>query len=348
MNCLKIIIIILVIFFKTGNVLSENNIFNVNNIELIKKRNISNNDLANQAINKGFQILINKILLENDKEKLARLEFRKVKELVSYYQVSSKNNKNPKENLLNFNIYFDKEKFHKLFFARGISYSDINNKELYLLPILKKEEQIFIYNENYFYDNWNEVYNNDLIEFILPIENIEIIEKINSNKNDIFNLDLKDLFIEYNNENLALIFIEEKNSGEKKIYLKTRVLEKNINKNLKFQKNDLIQEKFNKKIIIDVSKEILNIIKSRNLIDIRVPSFLNIKFILNKRNNLVELNKRLKKIDIIDDIYVQEFNNKYVLIKMKYLGKLSKIIKQLEEQKILLKLDSDEWSLNLI
>ena len=348
MKLINFFLVILIIFFKTGNVLSENNIFNVNNIELIKKRNISNNDLANQAINKGFQILINKILLENDKEKLARLEFRKVKELVSYYQVSSKNNKNPKENLLNFNIYFDKEKFHKLFFARGISYSDINNKELYLLPILKKEEQIFIYNENYFYDNWNEVYNNDLIEFILPIENIEIIEKINSNKNDIFNLDLKDLFIEYNNENLALIFIEEKNSGEKKIYLKTRVLEKNINKNLKFQKNDLIQEKFNKKIIIDVSKEILNIIKSRNLIDIRVPSFLNIKFILNKRNNLVELNKRLKKIDIIDDIYVQEFNNKYVLIKMKYLGKLSKIIKQLEEQKILLKLDSDEWSLNLI
>ena len=33
---------------------------------------------------------------------------------------------------------------------------------------------------------------------------------------------------------------------------------------------------------------------------------------------------------------------------MKYLGKLSKIIKQLEQQKILLKLDGDEWSLNLI
>ena len=33
---------------------------------------------------------------------------------------------------------------------------------------------------------------------------------------------------------------------------------------------------------------------------------------------------------------------------MKYLGKLPKIIKQLEQQKILLKLDGDEWSLNLI
>ena len=56
MNYLKLIIVILVIFFKTGNVLSENNIFNVNNIELTKKPNISNNDLADQAINKGFKM----------------------------------------------------------------------------------------------------------------------------------------------------------------------------------------------------------------------------------------------------------------------------------------------------
>ncbi len=348
MNCLKLIIVILVIFFKTGNVLSENNIFNVNNIELTKKANLSNNELANQAIRKGFKILINKILLENDTEKLSKLDFKEIKELVSYYQVSTKNSENLGENLVNFNIYFDKEKFHKLFFKREISYSEINNKELYLLPILKKNDQIFVYTQNYFYDNWNSIFKSDLIEFILPIENIEIIQKIRMNNNDIFNLDLKDLFIEYTNENLALILIEEGKSNEKKIYLKTRILEKNINKNLNIKKNNLIQEKFNEKIIIEVSKEILNIIKSQNLIDIRVPSFLNTKFVLNKNNNLVELNNRLKKIDVIDDIYVQEFNNKYVLIKMKYLGKLNKIIKQLKQQKIILKLDGDEWSLNLI
>ena len=31
------ILIILIILFKTGNVLSDNNIFNVNNIEIIKE-----------------------------------------------------------------------------------------------------------------------------------------------------------------------------------------------------------------------------------------------------------------------------------------------------------------------
>ena len=48
----KIIILILVIFIKTGNVLSQDSIFNVNNIEIIKKTNTSNKDIANQAIKK--------------------------------------------------------------------------------------------------------------------------------------------------------------------------------------------------------------------------------------------------------------------------------------------------------
>ena len=34
----KLLIFILVILFKTGNVLSNENIFNVNNIEIIKKK----------------------------------------------------------------------------------------------------------------------------------------------------------------------------------------------------------------------------------------------------------------------------------------------------------------------
>ncbi len=55
MKCLKFFII-LVIFCKTGNVLSDDNIFSVNNIELIKTANINNQKLANQAIKKDTQV----------------------------------------------------------------------------------------------------------------------------------------------------------------------------------------------------------------------------------------------------------------------------------------------------
>ena len=60
-----------------------------------------------------------------------------------------------------------KKKIHDLFYKRGILYSEISNNELYVLPILIKENEIFIFNNNYFYENWNKIHNDDLIEFIL-------------------------------------------------------------------------------------------------------------------------------------------------------------------------------------
>ena len=63
----KLFIFILVILFKTGNVLSNENIFNVNNIEIIKK-NMNNQELAQLAIKYGFEELKKKILLDEDQK----------------------------------------------------------------------------------------------------------------------------------------------------------------------------------------------------------------------------------------------------------------------------------------
>ncbi len=65
----------LIVFFKTETLLSENNLFNVNNIKLEKKDKISNNELANQAIKKGFDQLMSRILLKEDSKKLLNLDF---------------------------------------------------------------------------------------------------------------------------------------------------------------------------------------------------------------------------------------------------------------------------------
>ena len=92
MNFIKLIFIILIIFSKTENVLSKDNIFNVNNIDVVKKGNLSNDALANIAIKKGYIDLIEKILLEEDKKKLIQLNLTEIKELVSYYQMISKKN----------------------------------------------------------------------------------------------------------------------------------------------------------------------------------------------------------------------------------------------------------------
>ena len=68
---------------------------------------------------------------------------------------------------------------------------------------------------------WNEADDNELIEFILPLEKIEVLRNINDYQDNLFDLDLKNVFKEYSKKNFALIIIEENISGKNKIFLKS-------------------------------------------------------------------------------------------------------------------------------
>ena len=338
MKLLKQVIIILIVFFKTGNLLSENNLFNVNNILINKKDNLSNNQLADKAIKKAFDQLSKRILLKKDIQKISELNYLNIRELVTYYNISKKS---ANDNVI-FNVTFDKNKIHNLFYNKGILYSDIIDKDFYILPIFLKQNEIYIFSNNYFYKNWNEFDNDDLLEFILPLENIEIIQSINNSKNDLLSLNLDLIFNEYADKNIALVIIENDKLNKEKIYLKAKIQDKFISKNLNIKKD--IEETHSKNRVISLLKEeITNLVKSENLIDIRTPAFINVKLNLNKENNLVFLNSKIKKIDLIEDIFVLDFNKDYVNIKIKYLGKLERMVNQLKKENITLQLINDEW-----
>ena len=251
------------------------------------------------------------------------------------------------ENKLIFNILFDREKLHNLFYSSNIRYSEITNKEFFILPIFKKGEKILIYNKNFFYENWNKDKNN-IIEFILPIENIETIQKINLYKENLIDLELESLFLEYNKKNLALILIEETGSQVQKIFIKSKISGKNIDKTILVKRGNNKSDEFFSKIIFDTKEELVDLVKSQNLIDIRTPAFLNTKFLVNKKNNLSNLIRKLEKIETIENIFIQKFNKEYILIKLKYYGKLDKILKQLKDKNINLSLDGDEWRIKII
>ena len=348
MKIYKSILIILVIFLKTGNVLSSENIFSVNNIQIDRNKELSNEQIANQAIKNGFKELTSKILLDEDIKKISGLNLSEIKDLILYYQLQTSEEPDSTNDKIIFNIFFDKNKLHDLFFKKSISYSEILDKEIYLLPILKKDDQIFIYNNNFFYESWNNLFESELIEFILPIENIEIFQKVILSKDNLIDLKLEDLFREYSNKNLAYVLIDTSITKRERVYLKMKILDKYIEKNINVDRGNLDKEDFYKYIITKVNKEITNLVKSENLIDVRTPSFLNTKLLIHKDKNLVELKKRLKKIDLIDNIYVQEFNNEYIFLKIKYLGKIDKIIQLLKKEKIILQLIEEQWRLKII
>ncbi len=347
MKNLIFIMSILIILFKTGNVLSNSNIFNVNNIELDETIYKNKENLINQAFKKGFNQLINRLLLEVDLKRLSSTSLDQIKNLISYYQIVEPNNKERKDNKINVNIFFDKDKIHDFFYQRNILYSDIVNTEIILLPLLIKDKKYFIYSQNFFYENWSQKSLNDLIQYDLPVENIEIIQLIKKNINNIYSINLSNFFEEYNSKNMAFIIIEIENNIAK-VFLNTKIEGKKINKTISIKQQNLNQIDFYQKIIFDIKNILRDLIKSQNLIDVRIPSFLNVEIRLNNKSNLVELKNRIQNIDLIDEFYIQQLNKDYALVKIKFLGKINKIIKELKDENIDLIMKNGEWKLNII
>ena len=81
MKNLIFICCILIILFKTGNVLSDNNIFNVNNVEISKETYKNKEKLVNKAFQKAFDELINRLLLEEDYKRLSDISLEKIKKI---------------------------------------------------------------------------------------------------------------------------------------------------------------------------------------------------------------------------------------------------------------------------
>ena len=349
MKCYVFLFSIIIILLKTGNVLSNSNIFSVNNIKINKEFSKNKEKLTNKAFKSGFDELIKRLLLEDDYKKLSKIELKNIKELISYYQILDSNKKSER-NFFIVNIYFDKEKIHEYFYKKNILYSDIINTEIMFFPLLIKEKKTFIYSKNLFYENWVEDNSGEikkLIQYTLPVESIETIQKIEEKKESIFKIDVLDFFKEYELKNKAFAIIEiEKNTA--KVFLKTLIGEKKLNKTLEVEKNDLSSREFHKKIIFETKKMIKDIIKSQNLIDIRTPSFLNVEIKMTKKDSLVEFNKRLQEIDLIDNSYIIEFNKDYALVKIKYLGKINKIIDKLKDKNMSLIMLDGQWKLNVI
>ena len=347
MKNLKFIFIILIILTKTGNVLSSESIFTVNNVQVNKNSFKNKEELINIAFRKGFEKLNDKILLEKDYIKTKNVSLRNIKNLVSHYQIVRKEEQNT-ENFELINLYFKRDKMYNFYNQNNIKYSDVSGKILKILPVLLNNDEIFIYDNNFFYENWIKKIKdkkNGSIEYIFPLENIETIETIKKNQYDLEVINLSDIFDEdIEKDNLLVIIIQ--NKQKTKFFLKGIISSKKIIKNLSYdiKKDEKIEYS---EILIFLKKEILELVKSQNIIDIGAPSFLNVSLLLNNQNDLFTFQNILNEVDLIENFSVREFNNKFAYINIKYYGKINKIKEKLNKKGLDLNFTNNKWSARL-
>ena len=345
------VIYILVILLKTGNVLSDSSIFTVNNILINKNTYKNKEELINIAFLKGFKKLNNKILLEKDLIKTNNEKLNNIKNLISHYQIINKNNDND-ENVTIVNIFFKRDKIYEYYYKNDIKYSDVTQKNLKILPILNVNGETFIYENNFFYQNWetkelkkddNNVHFYNLINYILPLEDLKIIEQFKNSADNFEKINLANLFDEHNTKDNLFIVINY-NKNNTKIFLKGNISSKIVIKNLNF-KNEKNLDYQN--ILINLKKEIFEIIKSQNIVDIGRPSFLNLNLKINKANDLTKLQTFLSEIDLIENFHVNELNKKFANIKIKYYGKINVITEKIKAKGLKLKVINNQWKVSV-
>ncbi len=347
MKNLKFIILILIILIKTGNVLSAESIFTVNNIKIDKNAFKNKEELINLAFREGFEKLHKKILLEKDFNKIKGTSLRNIKNLVSHYQIVV-NEDEASEKFELINLYFKRNNMYNFYVKNNIKYSDVSGKVLQVLPVLLLEEKIFIYDNNFFYENWltnSKEKKIENIEYIFPIENLETIETIKKNQFNLNNVSLKDIFDDDTEKDKLFIIInyEQKKT---KFFINGIISSKKIVKNFDLTNNseDIIEYS---NILKFLKKEILELVKSQNIIDIGIPSFLNVNLSFNNQSDLFMFQNILSEMDLIENFNVQEFNNKYAFIKIKYFGKINKIKEKLIEKDIDINFINNQWHARL-
>ena len=343
MKNFKLIAFILIILIKTGNVLSVESIFTVNNIKIDKNAFKNKEELINLAFREGFEKLHKKILLEKDFDKVKGTSLRNIKNLVSHYQIVV-NEDEANENFELINLYFKRDKMYNFYVINNIKYSDVSGKVLQILPVLLSGEEIFIYDNNFFYENWltnSKEKKIENIEYIFPLENLETIETIKKNQLNLSKVNLKDIFDE-DTENDKLFIIINYEPKKTKFFIKGVISSKKIIKNFNLTNNseDIIEYPI---ILKFLKKEILELVKSQNIIDIGTPSFLNVNFSFYNQNDLFMFQNILSEVDLIENFNVREFNNKNAFIKIKYFGKINKIKEKLIEKDVDINFVDNHW-----
>ena len=108
------------------------------------------------------------------------------------------------------------------------------------------------------------------------------------------------------------------------------------------------EKKKNDFIIKSIKDEINELWKLQNLIDIRTPSFLNVKLELKRSSDLINLQKNLSKIDLVENFSVSELNKDYVKVKIKYYGKIDKIKKKFNDNNLKTLIKNNQWTFQIL
>jgi len=325
---------------------AQSKIFKIEDIEIYEPFNANFNKeiVINKAFSTAFKELTSSIITTKDQKKIKYTKLNEIKYLVDSFEIKNESFLN-KKYIAKFNVNFNKKRTLSYFEKKNIFPSlKINKDFLTILIFLDNDNnQIFLYDKNPFYKNWNKNNKNFfLINYVLIEEDIEDLEIINKNKENIENYQFDKIIKKYglNDYIISIIFKNEK---------KIRVLSKFFfDENLKIINQQYDNINLNNKneidnLIFKTKTNLEDLWKSNNLINTSLKLPINLQ--LNPKDTLkaINLENEMDKIDLIYDYYVTSFSNKNLQYKVIFNGSPKQFLKIMNEKNIIIDIENETW-----
>ena len=323
------------------------NTFRVSDIEISSPFEL--NFKKSSVIDKGFQIsfssLLSMITTSGDKNKIKNIKIKEIKGMIDSFTISDEKFIN-NEYFAKLETTFNKKKILNFLEKKNIFPSiPIRNKVL-LIPILidTENENIYLFNNNIFYEKWNDIKNNyQLLDYLLPSEDLEDLNELQEMKDSVEMYDFVNLIEKYDLKDY-IISIIYKNKDEVKIFSKI-----NLNNSLKinnqqYSKINLFNEKDFNMILENLKNIYEDEWKKNNEINtsIKLPLTISIKSTDYKK--IMYLEEALANIDLISSFYILKFNNEFTQYRIIYNGSPKTFFNDMNNNYFDLVIEDNVWT----
>ena len=340
---LTIIIFSLISFTKS---FSGENVFIIDNVKVegVIDVNFSRNKYIDKAFLNSFEILMSRVLLARDSKKMNNIKLNKIKNLIYSFQILEETYRKD-EYKATFKIFYNDIKVKKLLGQKNISFSQPKNISAVFFPVLFINDEMQDFYENFFYKQWTTVeIKNELINFILPLEDLDDISKIKKMQNRIEELNIGDFVRKYDIKNYVFTLMRHQNK-QLNIYVKTNFHSIKTSKNITYELGDIKNELKLNSILKDLKMQITDIWKEENVINLATPLSIRIKFHHINLQNLDKLKNTFYKISLINNYSLEEFDINNSLFEINYYGNPKRLRVELLKFGYQLKNDQGHWEL---
>jgi len=285
------------------------------------------------------------ITTSGDRSKLKNIKLKELKSMIDSFTISNEKFVN-NEYSAQLETTFNKKKILNYLERKNVFPSmPVRNKVL-LVPILVDTEidNIYLFNNNIFYEKWNnEKKNYHLLDYLLPSEDLEDLNIIQGIPDSVESYDFINLIKKYD-LNDYIISIIYKNREEVKILSKINLNNSLKVSNQKYSKISLTNEQDFNMILENLKNLYEDEWKKNNEINtsIKLPLTISIKSVDYKK--IMYLEEMLTSIDLVSNFYILNFNNKLTQYRIIYNGSPKTFFNDMNNRYFDLVIENNVWT----